>query len=62
MEKDVDVIVDVDPQEAGLLIGLIETLLQDWYVTREERKARLQQIVEISQTKEAEKKNGKGGP
>jgi hypothetical protein len=32
MEKDVDLIIDVDPDEAGLLIKLIETLLSDWYI------------------------------
>ncbi|MGT2429378.1 hypothetical protein ACU4HD_12705 [Cupriavidus basilensis] len=29
MEKDIDVIVDVEPEEAGLLIGLIESLIDD---------------------------------
>lgn len=37
MEKDVDVIVDVEPREAELLTQLIETLLQEWYVQRHER-------------------------
>lgn len=32
MEADINVIVDVDPDEAELLIGLIETLLFEWYV------------------------------
>jgi len=45
MEKDINVIVDVDPNEAGLLIGLIETLLQEWYVSREERKKRMGAIT-----------------
>jgi hypothetical protein len=34
MEKDINVIVDVDPNEAALLIGLVETLLKEWYVAR----------------------------
>jgi len=37
MEKDIDVIIDVDPDEAAQLIGLIELLLNDWYITRFER-------------------------
>lgn len=45
MEKDIDLIVEVDPQEAELLIGLVETLLRDWYITREERKARMSALV-----------------
>jgi hypothetical protein len=34
MEADINVIVDVDPEEATLLISLIETLLTDWYIAR----------------------------
>src|SRR5262249_23110992 len=36
MEKDINLIVDVEPEEAQLLIGLIEFLLKDWYVGRHE--------------------------
>ena len=46
MEKDINVIVDVDPNEAKLLIGLIETLVDDWYVTRHERKSRMEKLVD----------------
>ena len=45
MEKDINLIVDVDPDEAILLIDLIETLLREWYVAREERKARMSALV-----------------
>ena len=59
MEKDIDVIVDVAPNEAELLIGLVETLIQDWYINRENRKERLQAIVDVSSAKEAlNKSNG----
>lgn len=59
MEKDISLIIDVDPNEAELLINLIETLFQDWYVNREERKKRLRAIVEIGKDKtEAKKNNG----
>jgi hypothetical protein len=40
MEEDVNVIIDVEPAEAELLIGLIETLFEDWYVDREEKQKR----------------------
>ena len=53
MEKDINVIVDVDPDEAELLIGLIETLLREWYVAREERKARMASIVAAASAKKA---------
>ena len=51
MEKDVDVIVDVDPREAELLIQLIEDLLKDWYVTREDRKSRTAALIEAAANK-----------
>ncbi len=41
-------IVDAEPGEARLLIGLIETLIQDWYVGREERRKRLEQLKQIT--------------
>lgn len=41
-------ILDTEPGEAKLLIGLIETLIQDWYVGREERRKRLEKIKEIT--------------
>jgi len=59
MEKDINLIVDVEPNEAELLINLIETLLNDWYINREERKKRLQSIVNIGSKKsEVKKTNG----
>lgn len=51
MEKDIDVIIDVDKDEAGLLITLIETLLSDWYVEREHRRARSQKIIQVASEK-----------
>ncbi|HEY5805391.1 MAG TPA: DUF4145 domain-containing protein [Lysobacter sp.] len=51
MEKDIDLIVEVDPQEADLLIGLVETLLRDWYITREERKARMAALIAAAASK-----------
>lgn len=57
MEKDINLIIDVDPREAGLLIGLIENLINDWYVVREERKKRMAEIVAVAEEK-AEVKKG----
>lgn len=55
MEKDVDLIVDIDDGEAQVLIDLIETLLDDWYVERETRKARFAGPLTIAEAKRAEK-------
>ena len=41
-------ILDTEPGETNLLIGLIETLIQDWYVAREERRKRLDKIRQIT--------------
>ena len=53
MEKDINVIVDVDPKEAALLIGLVETLLQEWYVAREVRKARMGAVIAAAASKKS---------
>ena len=51
MEKDINLVIDVEPQEAQLLIGLIEILLKDWYVARHERQAHLAGIVALAASK-----------
>lgn len=51
MEKDIDVIVEVDPDEAGHLTGLVETLLSEWYVAREQRRARMSAVKAAAQNK-----------
>lgn len=59
MEKDINLIVDVEPEEAELLIGLIEILLKDWYMARHERQQHLQSIVAVAQAKkQAKNENG----
>jgi hypothetical protein len=55
MEKDINVIVDVEPNEAQKLIELIELLVKDWYIGRHERAERLKKIVGIGQVKTAAK-------
>jgi hypothetical protein len=56
MEKDINLIVDVEPDEARLLIQLIELLISEWYINRFEREQRLQEIVQVSQTKDDQRK------
>jgi hypothetical protein len=55
MEKDINVIVDVDPAEAQVLIELLELLVKDWYIVRHDRAERLKAIVEIKDAKDAAK-------
>lgn len=51
MEKDINVIVDVDPEEAQLLIGLIEMLIKEWYVARHDRDERMKQLIALATEK-----------
>jgi hypothetical protein len=51
MERDINVIIDVDSEEAQLLIGLIELLIKDWYIARHKRKEHLRTIIEIAKVK-----------
>lgn len=48
MEKDINIIVDVEPNEAAALIGLIEMLFEEWYVAREKRANSLKAITAIA--------------
>jgi hypothetical protein len=56
MEKDINIIVDVDPEEAKILIGLIEFLLKDWYVARHDREEHMQKVIDLAKLKTDEKK------
>lgn len=51
MQADINVIVDVDPNEAQALIELVELLFEDWYVARHEREQRLARVVRIAADK-----------
>lgn len=53
MEKDINLIIDVDPKEASMLIGLIEVLLQEWYVRRHDREEQMQKLIEAADEKKA---------
>jgi hypothetical protein len=48
MKQDIGVIIDVDPEEAALLLEFIEGLLKDWYVARHDREARNKRLKELA--------------
>lgn len=54
MEKDINVIVDVDPGEAQALIDLVEMLFEEWYVARHKRRAKLDGIKAMANSKKIE--------
>lgn len=55
MESDVNVIVNVTPDEADKLIGLIELLIEEWYVNKFLRAKRLSEITAIGEEKKSKK-------
>ncbi len=57
MEKDINLIIDVEPNEEKLLIELIEQLVEDWYVSRKGKQDRLSKITALAKSKEDQKKN-----
>lgn len=59
MDKFVDQIVDIEPDEAELLIELIETLFKDWYVQKHERTARNAKLTGVVAAKRAQQKENK---
>ena len=56
MEKDTNIIVDIDPNEANSLIQLIELLIKEWYINREERQKLFSSIITTNQTKQSNRK------
>lgn len=59
MEKDINLIVDVEPNEAKLLIGLIETLIKEWYIAKYDREQRMAGIIALAKEKGNKKQNTK---
>lgn len=56
MEKDTNLIVSVDPEEASLLLGLIETLFEEWYVAKYDREQKMQRLKQLGEKREAERR------
>lgn len=55
LERDIDLIVEVDPDEAQLLIGLVETLVRETYIARDARQAQMGDLVALAQAKKQAK-------
>jgi hypothetical protein len=58
MESDVNQIIEIESDEAQVLIELIETLFDEWYVERQKRGVRLAKIAAIRAEKDAQKAGG----
>ena len=57
MEKDINLIIDVEPKEAQLLINLIEFLIKDWYISKHERQKNSKEIINVANKKKEVKKS-----
>jgi Domain of unknown function (DUF4145) len=55
-ERDPNLIVNVEPDEATAMIDLLEILIEETYVAREQRNQRLARVQSIAQAKSATKK------
>lgn len=51
MEKDTNLIIDIEPWEAENLIKLIEILIKTWYIDEHERNILLNEIIETGKSK-----------
>lgn len=58
MEKDVNLIVDVEPSEARNLLRLIELLIDKWYIARHDEEKLLADITKMADEKELLRKSG----
>jgi len=57
MEKDINLIIDVEPNESQILIELIEMLIEEWYIHRYERELKMENLIKMSKTKDKQKSN-----
>ena len=55
-EKNINVIIDIEPGEAEALLELLHLLDKEWYVVRANKQRTLEKISEISEKKKAQKK------
>ena len=51
MKKDININVEIEAEEAQLLISLVEQLVDEWYVAREDRKNRAQKLKDLATSK-----------
>lgn len=56
MEKDINLIVDIEPEEAEKLLKLIELLMEQWYINRHQQETLYSDIIGIDKTKQSERK------
>lgn len=56
MEKDINLIIDIEPDEANKLLKLIELLIQQWYIERHNQQQLYADIIGIDHSKQHQHK------
>ena len=56
-EKDVNLIVVIEPNEAHMLLKFIELLMQKWYIERHDNEQLLQDILDLDKDKQNQRKS-----
>ena len=56
-EKDLNIIVDIEPNEAHMLLKFIELLMQKWYIERHDNEQLLQDILDLDKDKQNQRKS-----
>ena len=62
MKEPTGMLVDIESEEAALLVELIEMLFKEWYIARNERQERLNKIKETTIQKEQKRNSGAKSP
>ncbi len=57
MEHDINKIVDIDPEESVKLLKVIEKLISDWYINRYETEKLYEEVINISDEKQLQRKS-----
>lgn len=50
-ERDIELIVDVEPNEAKLMISLIEFFVHNWYIKRHDEEEMMEEIINVAEQK-----------
>jgi hypothetical protein len=59
MEKDVNLVVEIEPDEVKRLIGFIEYLFEQWYIKRHDDEESLAEIVKLAGIKTVQRRQPK---
>ena len=55
MEHDINIIVDIDPNEAKQLLSVIEFFIEKWYVSKHESEELFNSVIQLSKEKQEQR-------